>query len=114
MRDPVKANSHGPSALLCEKPYRKRRSSAWQPLHPLKILLHRFKTERNLAANKKVLKIELWQSCQKRHLAKSQAFPLEQRQREFCLQLGLRPIANLITLDRERTKEVTRVRSNTG
>ena len=35
------------------------------------------------------LKVELWKAREKRGLAKSQAFPLEQRQREFCLQLGL-------------------------
>jgi hypothetical protein len=51
-----------------------RRSSARQPHHPLKILLHRFKAvvKRNLPACKKALKIELWHSCEKRRLAKSQ------------------------------------------
>ena len=45
--------------------------------------------KRNPPARKETLKIELWKACEKRRLAKSQTFPLEQRQREFCLQLGL-------------------------
>ena len=45
--------------------------------------------KRNLAARKQALKIQLWKAGEKRRLAEGQAFPLEQRQREFRLQLGL-------------------------
>ena len=51
--------------------------------------------ERNPAARQKALKVELCQAGKSRRLAKGQAFLLEQRQREFCLQLGLRQLGRL-------------------
>ncbi len=57
----------------------------------LKILFHCVDAvvKGNLSTRKKALKVELRKAREKRRLAKGQVFPLEQRQCEFCLQLGL-------------------------
>ena len=70
---------------------RKQRSSAWQPSRPLKILFHLFESvvKRNLSTRKQALKIQLREFHEKRSLARSQPLPLEERQRQFCLQLRL-------------------------
>ena len=44
--------------------------------------------ERNPAARKQALKVELWQAGEKSRFSKGQAFPLEERQRKFGLQFG--------------------------
>jgi hypothetical protein len=70
--------------------YRKQRSIAAEPFRSLYVLLHFFKTvvERDLPARKKALKIELWHAGEQSGLTQGQAFLLEQRQRQFGLQLG--------------------------
>ena len=83
---------------------RKQRSTGGEPFRSSEILLHRLEVivKRNLPACKKALKIELGQSREKRRLAQSEPLPLEQRQRELSLQLGLSQFGRLKKIIRKR------------